>query len=283
MLFLLAFALGCSLFVEAVPDHYGYLRSSVPEVERMRDSAPVVEVRAGSPPQSVDWTGKATTAPKNQGSCGACWAFSATEQVESALAMATGNLQELSVEQILVCCGSNISTCSGCMGGDTIVAYKYLIERSRGLDGAADYPYDEHTDPFDPPKCKAQDYPAKVQVTNWSYAVPGCRHGDCPPDKSKEERLAAVVAEKGPVSICINAASSFRPYSGGIYDGPCSSKVEDLNHCVQIVGYDLQEGYWKVRNSWSTDWGEAGYIRMAFGQNLCGIANEATIVTVVAR
>ena len=43
------------------------------------------------------------------------------------------------------------------------------------------------------------------------------------------------------------------------------------------VGYAA--GYWIVRNSWDTDWGNDGYIWVEAGRNVCGIALEATIVT----
>ncbi len=35
-----------------------------------------------------------------------------------------------------------------------------------------------------------------------------------------------------------------------------------------------------VRNSWGTSWGNAGYIYVEIGKNLCGIANEATTSTI---
>jgi C1A family cysteine protease len=37
-----------------------------------------------------------------------------------------------------------------------------------------------------------------------------------------------------------------------------------------------------VRNSWSTNWGEDGYIRLQLDANTCGLANEATIPTIAA-
>jgi len=56
-----------------------------------------------------------------------------------------------------------------------------------------------------------------------------------------------------------------------------------LDHCVQAVGYDLTDSsnpFWIVRNSWGTDWGENGYIRLQYGDNTCGLTNEATYVVV---
>ena len=56
-----------------------------------------------------------------------------------------------------------------------------------------------------------------------------------------------------------------------------------MNHAVTVVGYSNladsgEEPYWIVRNSWGSDWGEDGYIRMAIkdGDGVCGINMEVT-------
>jgi len=33
-------------------------------------------------------------------------------------------------------------------------------------------------------------------------------------------------------------------------------------------------GYWIIRNSWGTDWGERGYIYLVYGTNTCGLASD---------
>jgi len=56
----------------------------------------------------------------------------------------------------------------------------------------------------------------------------------------------------------------------GIYDGPnCPVNSKDTNHCVLIVGYDSIDGqdYWIVKNSWGTQWGMQGYMRMKRNTN----------------
>jgi aminopeptidase C len=51
-----------------------------------------------------------------------------------------------------------------------------------------------------------------------------------------------------------------------------------LNHAVVAVGYNnAGTPYWIVRNSWGTSWGESGYIRMAKGRNMCGIADVGVL------
>lgn len=62
-------------------------------------------------PESVDWRTKgAVTSVKNQGQCGASYAFSAMGALEGAQALATGNLKTLS-EQNIIDCSSKKHAC----------------------------------------------------------------------------------------------------------------------------------------------------------------------------
>ena len=66
----------------------------------------------------------------------------------------------------------------------------------------------------------------------------------------------------------------------GVFTGDCGT---ELNHGVAVVGYGTTlDGtkYWIVKNSWSSEWGEKGYIRMQRDidaeEGLCGLTLEAS-------
>jgi C1A family cysteine protease len=233
------------------------------------DVAEITDEMRAAVPTSLDWSQKGATTPvKDQGNCGSCWAYSATEGIESGLFMASGTLEELSEQQVISC----DKTDGGCNGGDLPTAFDY-VTKAGGIDTESDYP-DSSASSGRTGKC--QSFSKKVKVTGWKYAIPPCDSGAC--TSQKESDMMAALNTYGPLSVCVNA-ESWDSYSGGIYTDKCSGAASYLDHCVQLVGYDQTENYWKVRNSWASDWGEDGFIRLPMGKNACGIADEATYVT----
>jgi cathepsin F len=213
---------------------------------------------AAAPPTTFDWrdhTPAVVTPVYNQADCGSCWAFSATENIESQWALAGNTLVSLSVQQIVSCDTND----DGCGGGDTPTAYEYVISAG-GLDTWADYPYTSGTGKNGKCEFKSDNITAKIK--SWEYAG---RHN--------ETEMVAYLAQNGPLSICVDAAK-WDNYKSGIM--PASSCGTSLDHCVLAVGYNLDQNYWIVRNSWATDWGIQGYIYLEYGANTCGISKEPT-------
>ncbi|XP_065344636.1 cathepsin L-like [Cloeon dipterum] len=173
----------------------------------------------------------------------------------------TGNLVLLSEQNLIDCSGwlGNF----GCGGGETDLAFQYAI--SDGIDTEESYPYQGING-----TCRYNA--SQVGATAAGFMDIG--RGD-------EDDLQAAVATMGPVSVVINAKDSFRFYAEGVYYEPeCSSKDEDLNHALLVIGYGTDDktgmDYWLVKNSWGTDWGDEGYAKMARNKdNNCGIATMA--------
>jgi len=267
---------GITKFADMFQDEFAATRLGYRRRASLRPHAKVLELDGNlSAVSSVDWRKKGAVTPvKDQGDCGSCWAFSATEEIESALFMKTGQLKQLSTQQVISCDKQD----NGCDGGDTVTAYHY-VKKAGGIDTASDYPDKSHTTGRTG-KC-SWDHKEAAHVSGFTYATKPCNSGSC--RKQNEKALAAAMAKYGPVSICVNAGGSgWQLYTGGVYSHRCSASAQDLDHCVQLVGFDstAPEPYWIVRNSWATTWGEDGFMRLAMGKNLCGVADEATIVQI---
>ncbi|NWT04228.1 CYSP2 proteinase, partial [Mionectes macconnelli] len=94
------------------------------------------------------------------------------------------------------------------------------------------------------------------------------------------EALKAALVKHGPVAVNIDAShKSFAFYANGVYEEPlCGNETWALDHAVLAVGYGVLHGrgYWLIKNSWSTYWGNDGYILMAMKDNNCGVATAAS-------
>lgn len=232
----------------------------------------------GDLPAFVDYRDRTNppilTGIKNQGSCGSCWAHSATESMESFFALRFGQLPVLSVQQITSCTLSM----NGCGGGSYVAAWE-AVQQFGGLNEEWTYPY---TDFFAPEmawkytsKCQniTKKFPVintgsssftftwwpKANVTGWTR-VP----------RNNAQAAMEALALHGPLATSV-ASDTWGDYESGVLQNNYSSwqsnvSWQQINHDVQMVGYgfdfDLNVNYWIIRNSWGTNYGEQGYIRL---------------------
>ena len=200
--------------------------------------------RQGFYPQTkltaVNWAEQgAVTKVQNQHICGSDWAFTATGLVEAAHFFETGQLKDLSEQQLVDC--TQIYGNHGCLGGATDGALRYAQDHGVMLE--KDYPYKGLTREG----CKA----------NWAMEITRIKdYVDVPP--MNPDQLARAVM-KGPVSAAIQGDSMvFMQYAGGIITEESCFKDKEVNHSVLVVGYGIEDNlqYFLVRNSWGATWGD---------------------------
>jgi len=209
---------------------------------------------------SFDWRNSSkVTDVKDQGQCGSCWAFSATENIESVWMIAKNlnaqSMQALAPQQIVDCDKSD----DGCNGGDTPTAYEYVI-KAGGMDTEKTYPYHAADG-----TCKFKAADVFTKIASYKYATKTHNEGE----------MKTNLVAWAPLSICVDA-ESWQDYTSGVMSHTECGK--SLDHCVLLTGYN--GAVWNVRNSWGADWGESGYIRLQYGYNTCGLSDEATTAVV---
>ncbi|GAB4831416.1 hypothetical protein Ancab_005427 [Ancistrocladus abbreviatus] len=223
------------------------------------------QVASCDAPSSLDWRKKgAVTAVKNQGDCGSCWAFSSTGAMEGINAITTGDLISLSEQELVDCDKTN----EGCEGGNMDYAFEWVINNG-GIDTEADYSYTGVDG-----TCNSTKEEKKV------VSIDGYE------DVEESDSALECATVNQPISVGIDgSAIDFQLYTGGIYDGDCSSNPDNIDHAVLIVGYGSEgdEKYWIVKNSWGTSWGMEGYIYIkrdtSVKYGVCGINAQASYPT----
>ena len=199
----------------------------------------------------INWNDTGLLSPvKNQGSCGSCWAFSATSALETFMRSRGFPVNRLS-EQELVNCSPNDY---GCNGGMMHTAFEYIIE-NQGLYLEEHYPYVATTN-----NCTKPPFVSKAkgsQLKKYKYTIP---------NSIVDMKLSLL---ENPVSIAIDADNIyFRFYKDGIIDLPINV-TKTLNHAVLLVGFDQDdEGeYWIIQNSWGEKWGQNGFCKIRIRPN----------------
>lgn len=230
------------------------------------EAGPLVVRSEEELPDSFDWRnfqGNSYIGPvRNQGGCGSCYAFGACAAAEGtynvALGKFNGNCLDLSEAFLAFCLDQYYSGYSGCQGS----SYDYeeldaLVERGVCLETV--YPYSEVDE-----GCISGSEEAPRAIFDGWYRI-SC--GDIAAIKS-------AIITYGVLDAAVEVSSAFEAYQSGIfadsntecgYD-PCY--YTSTNHCIALVGWQDTspdgDGYWILRNSWGSDWGEDGYMRIAY-------------------
>lgn len=202
----------------------------------------------------------ATLPIRDQGICGSCWAFSTVGNIEYQYALTGKAPIELSVGELVSCDTYD----AGCNGGFQQSAISWILANKAGkVSTAISYPYTNKDSTF-------------IQTCNPLLGRPGALIKSYLYLTSDEEGLANYVATQGTVLAAVDS-TSWQYYTSGILTECVSSQ---MNHAVLIVGFDRSYNppYWIVKNSWGSDWGERGYIRIVKGKNTCLIASSPSTV-----
>jgi hypothetical protein len=220
------------------PNHENYLKAIASK------GIPVSKVPL---PSKFDWRDQDGLTPvRDQGNCGSCWAFAAIGPLEANIKIKDHQSLDLS-EQYIVSCNSNDW---GCNGG--------FWPHDMFLKGAAlekDFPY------------RAADVPCRSVTT--AYPIEKWGYVGTETSVPSTEAIKTAIYQYGPITVAVCADAYFDAYQSGVFNRSANGPT---NHAVVLVGWDDSQGYWIMRNSWGTSWGESGYMRIAYGTSSIGEA-----------
>jgi C1A family cysteine protease len=141
---------------------------------------------------------------------------------------------------------------SGCSGGVPRAAFEYMM--TYGIQTDQQYPYDS-SNTKNASQCRFNCTDITNQIKGWRYAT----------KNMNETQMQQILHSYGPLSACVDA-TTWMFYKDGVIYRDCGTQ---LNHCVQITGWDVTDKgmpYWIVRNTYGKSWGMDGYIHIAFGK-----------------
>jgi C1A family cysteine protease len=196
---------------------------------------------------------------RNQGQCGSCWSFATVAAIETSQCILgnTGGYTKLSEQNLASCSTRNY----GCNGGVPVWAMQYIMENGICTD---------QEDPYTSTH-GALGSGCSASCTKQNPGVKGIGRAE------DEAGLLQAVARQPVVVAVVSTEPSWKQYKGGIISACQGTQVD---HAVVVVGYD--DTTLKIRNSWGTEWGENGYVRLrrsTAGKGTCSVLTDMTWVT----
>lgn len=240
-----------NLSPEELQKKFGYVPKAVnfPPAPELDDNTVI--------PSTLDWRDfenrSFVTKPKDQGSCGSCWAFAMTAGLESYI-LRNGHkdfpnlwekLKNKGYEDNIDFSEQAMLSCSGagsCNGGAINPEYiKY-----NGLPFEKEFPYE------------GKDSPCKF-YGNTTYKI-----YEIGSVEKNLEKLKKALFKYGPLPTTMIVYQDFLYYKSGVYYYTRGEQVSA--HAVLLVGYNDYGRYFIVKNSWGEKWGENGYFRISYSE-----------------
>lgn len=76
--------------------------------------------------------------------------------------------------------------------------------------------------------------------------------------------LKKALFEYGPLGVTVAVTPAFQAYTSGVFNEGSNA---DINYAVLLVGWNNSKQAWRIKNSWGKDWGESGYMWIAYTTN----------------
>eukprot|EP01132_Coremiostelium_polycephalum_P008068 gene8068-9926_t len=208
---------------------------------------------------------------RNQGRCGSCWAFAASEVLADRLCIASHGIVNVTLSpQSLVSC--DVARNMGCNGGYPNEAWKYLI--NTGIPTEECFPYESGVDGYEP-SCNKNSCADRSVYKTFQGKTGSLKN------LNNVQAIQQEIMTNGPVEGTFMVYRDFMTYSSGVYVRTPGSPLLG-GHAVKIVGWGVDKvsglEYWKVANSWGESWGLGGHFLIRRGSNECGIDRDASCV-----
>lgn len=200
--------------------------------------------------KSFDWRKHGVVGPvRHQGTCGSCYMFSAMSSFESNYNLFFNQSIDLSEQHFLECGGTG-----ECKGG----WYGTVFQKMQKT-GAVD----EEVLPY-----SGSVKSCRVKSSGKYFAFETGNVGQYLQIPTVQE-IKEAICEHGVLSSSVYATRMFTAYAGGIFDE--HPDVKATNHAINIIGWDENTKTWLIRNSWGSQWGEDGYMRIEYNSNNVGL------------
>jgi len=224
-------------------------------------------------PSAYDWREHNGCTPiKNQWNCGSCWAFATVAAFECSIKIRDGQTVNLS-EQWLIDCNQETAAPHvlggswGCGGGWWAHDYHSGAKSDPcGGSGAVLTAYLPYLARNDSCQCP---YPHDYAMNSWAFV--GEMEGI-----PEVGAIKQAILTYGPITAAVYVGDPFMGYTRGVFN---ADENLEVNHGIVLVGWDDHQGtngVWILRNSWSDQWGEGGYMRIEYG--CCGVGYGACYV-----